>query len=472
MIKSRYFPDTARCLAEMPSTDDKIEIPADVYDAVADSLGAKKNFILRGAYPYEAAKIIAESNQVEALEFDTTSGEIKTSSIVGIAAEMDLAFALWNFYDSESAIERVILSRLEFGDRLPAILSDGAGRIQIQDSMNVGEDFAKAFVKASADRSSGYVKDKIQAHKALDGEVSVSVPEMPQIFHTVKDSVGDVISSLWDDIVVFGRNFTDIKDCWKGRISKKQLVKNMIVTNAGVIGTGVGFALGGVIAVAVGLPAILVFGSAFAVGYGTKLCYKKTAKDYLDRLITDNSAEMLNIFGRELPEMLRGKFLTTYETGLLMEAIRDDITKERLKDMYACGSDSARAAWARQYIERRLKDISDQRIFIEMPSFEEWIAGMRRISERLNRGEDMLAAMERQRAEALANMRAQLDTLKLKPYELGSIIRTVNDMSKTQLRAGRTIQGIQKSNRLYGEIHRQQLDERAALKDELKKFLS
>lgn len=471
MIKSKYFPDATRCLAKVPSGNDKIEIPADVYDASTDSLGAKENFILRGAYPYEAAKIIAESKNVEAIEFDAVSGEIKTTSTIGISAEMDYAFALWNFYDKESAIERVILSRLERGDNLPAILSDSTGKIQIQDVTNFGKDFAKAFAKASAKQSFGYVKGKLQAHRALDGEVTVSVSKVPQIFHTVKDSVGDIISSLWDEIVLLGRHAEDIQDFFKGRISGKQALKNAAITTVGVAGAGAGYYLGAGVAVAAGLPAVLAFGAMFAVGYGAKLLYKKTAKDYLDRLITDDSAEMLDIFGRELPEMLRGKFLTPYETGLLMEAIRDDITKERLKDMYACGSESARVAWARQYIERRLNDIAAQRIFIEMPSVADWVAGIRRVSERLNRGEDILATMECQRAEALANMRAQLDTLKLKPYELGSIVRTVNNMNKTQIRAERTLQGMQRSNQLYGEIHRQQREERAALKDELKKFL-
>lgn len=125
MIKSRYFPDSARCLAEVPLGNDKIEIPADVYDKVADQLGAKKNFILRGAYPYEAVKIIAQSERVKALEFDDISGEIKTSSTVGITAEMELAFAIWNFYDKESAIDRVIFLRLKASGKLQEISSDG-----------------------------------------------------------------------------------------------------------------------------------------------------------------------------------------------------------------------------------------------------------------------------------------------------------------------------------------------------------
>lgn len=471
MIKSRYFPDVARFLAEIPSGNDKIEIPADIYDAVADQLGDKKNYILRGAYPYEAVKIIAQSEKVEALVFDATSGEIKTSSTVGISAEMDFAFALWNFYDSESAIDRVILSRLEKGDNLPAILSDSAVRIQIQDSMDLGKDFSKAFAKASAKKSFGYVKDKIQAHRTLNGEVSVSVSRVPQIFHTVKESVGDIFSALWDEIVLLGRNFTDIKDCFNGRISGKQLAKNMIVTNVGFAGAGAGFALGSSVAAVAGLPAILAFGAAFTVGYGFRKLYEKGAKDYLEILITDDSAKMTDIFGRELPKMLRGKFLTPYEMGLLLEAIRDDITKERLKDMYACGNDSARAEWARQYIACRLSDIYEQRIIVRMPSAEDWIAGIRRVSERLSSGVDILADMEAKRKEALENMQAKIKELKLKLQDLAAIMSTVNAMEKTQLRTERILQGMQRSNQLYEEIHRQQKDERAALEDELQKFL-
>ena len=112
-------------MAEVPLGNDKIEIPADVYDKVADQLGAKKNFILRGAYPYEAVKIIAQSERVKALEFDDISGEIKTSSTVGITAEMELAFAIWNFYDKESAIDRVIFLRLKASGKLQEISSDG-----------------------------------------------------------------------------------------------------------------------------------------------------------------------------------------------------------------------------------------------------------------------------------------------------------------------------------------------------------
>ena len=442
MIRSRYFPDAAECLAEKPRGGDKIEIPADVYD----SLGVKEDFILRGAYPYEAAKIIAKSKLVAALRFDETSGEIKTTSQVGISAEMDFAFALWNFYDKEAAIERVILSRINSAGNLPAVFSNGAGEIQIQDGVDAGKNLAKAFAKASAEKSALHVKDDVQ--EALSGT------KIPQVF--------EIVSSLWDDIVLLGRNFTDIKDFANGRISGKQLIKNVVVTNVGVFGKGAGYAMGATVAIMAGAPAILAFGAAVATGYFFKLSYSETAKDFLDKFSKDDRAKMLDTFGGELSKMLSGKFFTMYEIGLLMEAIRDDLNAEALKQMYASGSDSARAEWARKYISCRLDDIYKQRKFIGMPSKDDWNLGFNRLRERLANGGDIVADMENQRTKALAQMQAKIAEYKLKLRDLATIMPQVNEWSKISHATEQTIIGIQNDNRRYEIVHQQQLAERAA----------
>ena len=412
-------------------------------------------------YDCEAAKIIAQSGCVEALKFDAASGKIKTSSAVGISAEMDYAFAVWNFYDKESAIDRVILSRLEVGGLLPKVLSDSAEKIQLKDTVNINEDFAEYFAKKSA----SCVKDKIQAGRAVDGEVPVNVSRIPQIFHTV----GEVVSALWEQIVFVGRHAEDLADFFSERISGKQLIKNMAVTTVSVSGAGAGWALGSTVAAVAGLPAVTIFSLSVAAGYGAKLFYKKIAKAYLDRFICEDSEEMLKIFGDELSKMLSGKFLTLYEIAILMEAIRDDINKSALKDMYASGNDSAQAAWARRYIEKRLEEIFSQRIFVEMPSTEDWAEGIRRVDEKLKRGEDIFAEMETRRKEALTNMRAHLSEFKLKPYEIAPAVQAVNAMNKTQIAVERTLKGMQTSELRFQTANQRLDDEWAKLNDELER---
>ena len=461
MIKSRYFPDAAKCLAEVPSSGDKIEIPADVYDSLAAD--ERKDFFLRGAYPYEAVKIIAQSNLVKALEFDTASGEIKTAGTVGISAELEFAFAIWNFYDEESAIDRIIFSRLEASGNLPAVLSNGAGEVKLKDDTNARKDLAKAFAKKSTGQIVGKVRDS-----RIDINFPAPVSKVAHAVNAIKDS--DIVSAFWGEIVFLGKNAKDIKDFFNGRISAGQLGKNLLLTKVGLIGFGAGYAFGGAFAAIAGAPAILAFGTAFAVGYGLKKMYRKTAKRYLDAVISDDSQDMIDIFGAELPKMLAGKFLTPYEMALLMEAIRDDITKERLKDMYTAGNNSARAEWARQYIGGRLNDIYRQRRSVRIITAQDWADGLRRVQEKISRGEDISAEMEAKRAEAVANMQAFLDSIKIKWYQLGDAVQAANAAQETQSRMEKTFSRIRDGNRHHAETRRRQKHTEAALDAELAKL--
>lgn len=461
MIKSRYFPDAARCLAEIPSNGDKIEIPADVYDSLAAD--EKKNFILRGAYPYEAVKIIAQSNLVKAIEFDTASGEIRTTSTVGISAELEFTFAIWNFYDEKSAIERIIFSRLKDSGNLPEIVSNGAGEVQLRDNTNARKDFAKAFAKKSTGLVVGRIRDS--------ADFPAPVSKVAHVVNAVKDSpVGDMVSAFWSEIVFLGKNAKDIKDFFNGRISFGQLGKNMTLTAVGGVGFGAGYALGGIVAAVAGAPAILAFGTAFAVGYGLKKMYRKSAKRTLDRIISDDRQDMMDIFSVELPKTLAGKLLTPYEMALLMEAIRDDITTERLQDMYATGSKSARADWARQYIGGRINNLYEQRRRVRKLSAQDWADGLRRVQEKISRGVDISAEMESKRAKALAEMQTFLDSIKLKWYQLGDAVKAANDIQDTEYQIADCLRGILVSNQRHVEIRQQRQKTEADLDAELVKY--
>ena len=474
MIKSRYFPDSARCLAEVLGGNDKIEIPADVYDKFADQLGSKKNFILRGAYSYEAVKIIAQSKLVKALELDDVSGEIKTSSAVGISAELEFAFAVWNFYDKESAIDRVIFSRLKASGKLQEILSDSIEKNQdCDDYMNELEEVAEEFGKKAAVKSVGYFKGKFQSDRTIDIDAPVQISKVPQIFHKVKDLTGDMISSFWDEIVLVANSAEDIKDCYDGRISKKQLAKNVTITTAGMLGYPAGYAMGGAVAAMVGAPAVIAFIPAFLVGYGFKKSYKAFAKEKLDAFIKDDNEKMKRILEEIQAEMLEGKFLTIYEVGLLEEAKHDDIKNNCLKDMYGAGeNDFERTKWARQHIAERLNDIYRQRKVILMPSAQDWADGLRRVQEKLSRGEDISAEMESKREKALYEMRTFLDRIKLKPYQLGDAMKFINSIKETQYKISNTLHKMQADNQLHAEIRQQQNKIEEDLDSEIKNILS
>ncbi|MBR3745900.1 MAG: hypothetical protein IKP64_00600 [Selenomonadaceae bacterium] len=449
MIKSAYFPDTARCFAE--DTDNKVEVPADIYDAAVAQGTVTNDLILRGDFTYETAKIFAQSGYVDALEFDDTSGEIKTSGTASVSAEINFAFAVWNGYSREAAVERAILAQLVTNaNSLPEILSNKVSRININDGFKVETDFAKDIVGNSI----GYVAEDFQSDDTIDVTNSVEVSENSQALRTVKN----FLSSIQDEAIFLFKNKNDIADLFNGRISFKQFVKNVTITTAGMVSSSVfgatEFYSSG------GNP----FLAADAAQVGRVIGMELT-KNFLDKFIDDDDKKLSAMLGDELSEMLSGKFLTQYEMEILMELLHDEINKGALKKMFASGNDTARTAWARNFLTEELKKIFGQRIFVERPSPDEWQAGLQRVLKSLDDGEDIIENMKRQRAEALAKRRKFFGAYGLKLYETAAIVQTVNDTAKTQLAAERTLGRIQADNRRYETKHQQQLDERVALKN-------
>lgn len=455
MIQSRYFPDAATCFRRVG--DAQIEIPKDIYDAAIDGGTipyATRNFFVRGAYDYDTAKIFAQSGNIDALTFDAASGAIKSSSTVGISAEITFALALWNGYGRKAALERAILSRLkDNAHTLPKILADEISHVAVTDGSTIEKDFAKA----SAGKIITYFDDQAQAAKAAAGEVSVNLSTGSKLLRKADgffDKFGDELVIL----ISYGETFSDLA---RGRISKKQAAKNAAVI----------FLAGAAATAAVTIAPVGGAVATFFIGFGGKLAFRDKIRKILDDIIKSDRKEMLEIFEWELLKLLDGKFLTEYERELLAEAINDALDNNALKDMYACGNDSARAKWAHDFIAWRLEEIFGQRIFVEMPSAQEWQAALQRVVTALQNGEDIVANMEHHRAEALQKRRESLENYKLKPYEMALVVRAVNNaMNKTQLATERILTQMQADNRRFEQIRRQQLDERAALKDRLRRF--
>ena len=241
MIKSKYFPTGEECVSDIFNFDFNVEVPSDVYDSAVAALEKKisngeikgavsseeaKKIILRGEYPYEVAKIIAKSEKVEALKFNEINGEIFTTSSVSISTEMNFAFATWNFYDKESAIDRVILSWLANNGSLPEFLSKDMQKLQLKDGVNLESDLAKKL----ALESENFIEDNLPTNETLATDNSLI------------NSLVSKIISVTEEAGFFIKYGSDAIDFFDGRISAKQFLKNVAVTTAGAAGTALGVA--------------------------------------------------------------------------------------------------------------------------------------------------------------------------------------------------------------------------------------
>jgi len=272
---------------------------------------ATENFI-RGAYDYETAKIFAQSKCVDALNFDSMSREIKTSSTVGISAEISFALAMWNGYSREAAIERVILARMR-NINLPADLKENFSNVNLADGYTLKEDFAKSL----AGKSVSYVNDRVQTAQVAASEVPANISHVEKFFH----EANDFIAGVGDEFVMVFPYLETISDFAKGRISGKQALKNAALVVAGVAGA----------TAAVAIVPVGGFIATLFIGFAGKKFSREGYKPYFDLIYAGDSKKLMEIFDNELAEALRGKFLTDYEWEILFEAIGDTITKNDLR---------------------------------------------------------------------------------------------------------------------------------------------
>lgn len=85
-----------------------------------------------------------------------------------------------------------------------------------------------------------------------------------------------------------------------------------------------------------------------------------------------------------------------------------------------------------------------------MPTAEEWQAGLQRVEEMINSGEDINARMEQQRTESLNNRRKVLEGYNLKPYEIAQPVSgIINPMVRTQVEGLRTLGSMQQNEMSY-----------------------
>ena len=304
--------------------------------------------------------------------------------------------------------------------------------VNLTDGHTLKEEVAKSF----ATKSRSDVGNRIQTIQTVASEVPANASNVQKFLH----ETSEFIASVGDEFVMIFPYPETVSDFAKGRISGKQTLKN-----AAPVATGVALA-----ATAVALFPVVGFIATFFIGFGGKKFFLNEYKSFFDSFYEGDNTELPETFEAELAEILRGKFLTVYDLEILCEAIGDAITKDTLKNMYQNGDSAAQKKWARDVINHWLQQVEEQRILVIMPTAEEWQAGLQRVEEMINSGEDINARMEQQRTESLNNRRKVLEGYNLKPYEIAQPVSgIINPMVRTQVEGLRTLGSMQQNEMSY-----------------------
>lgn len=359
----------------------QIEVPKNQYDEAVSKMEAKikegkvpgvkdpaeaKNIVRKGNLTYKQAKNLAKAGTVESLTYDAAHGVVSAGGTFGISTILNYAVCRLNGNDKENALKTAAIEGVKSGVGVFAT-SVIAGQLTKAGIMNVfkpssealtralGEDFSKALLRAYGQRVLADVGGSVaqsatkQAAQLLRAEVLVAA--VTTIVFTFPDGV----------------------DVFRGRISKKQFIKNFAVTAtsivAGTVGYGVGGAVGNLIVPGVGtIPGGVVGSLLFGVGGGW------AADKISDYIVDDDADEMYMILENQFAQLCEDYMVDEAEAQNIVNQFSKELDDEMFKDMYQSKN---REKFAMDTLEPLFESEVLKRTKIEAPTEEEVRAALK-----------------------------------------------------------------------------------------------
>ena len=353
----------------------QLEVPKDQYDKaveimrkrieegkfkkydITDPKDAEK-LVRKGSIDYKTACNIAKPANIDSLKFDAANGAVVATSAFGISALISYAKAVWDGEPMDKAIDIAMYSGLKMGGI--AFASSVISSQLIRTSVNSALlEPSILFVQAlPSNVRHALVNSMRDGALIYGGAASNNLAKLVRC---------NIISGA---AVILVMSAQDISDCFNGRISAKQLLKN-IATLAGGLVSGYGCAaVGGVL---FGPPGA-VAGGLLGGGAGG------TATNKLSDIIIgeDDAVEMLRIINKQLIPLAQSYLLSELELKNVIYNLQAELEKEELKNMYAS---TDKEKFADELLMKIIDGVVKGRAHIYLPLPEEIQNGMERVLE-------------------------------------------------------------------------------------------
>lgn len=352
----------------------QIEVPKDQYE---EALGYMRRRIAKGQVPgvtdtndaerlvrkgnvdYKTACRIAKAGNIDSLVYDAVNGSVVAVGAFGISGAITFAKSVWNGDPVDKAIDSAVCAGIQSG----------------------GLTFVSSVITAQLTRTA--VNDVMLAPSI---EIVKLLPS--SVRHTLVNSLrqGSMIygNAAANNLAKLMRNnfiaagtmlvvmsASDITNFFRGRISAKQLFKNVSALAAGMGGGYAGAAAGGAIGSVLG-PAGTAAGMLIGgmVGGGAA---GHAASSILANFVEDDAKEMLEILNQELIPLVEEFLLSEDELNILVEDLKEALVHDKLLQMYA--SDD-RNAFARKLLTEQITNVIKWRVRISMPTDKKMISRM------------------------------------------------------------------------------------------------
>lgn len=335
----------------------QLEVPSDQYDEAIRIMEEKirKGQVPGCKNPKDASKIIRKGNitlkqainiakagTVESLVFDAAHGAVIGLSAVGISSTIILARALWNGEDLDTALDIAMYSGIQAGGItfVTSVISSQITKTSVSNLLiEPSNELVKLLPSTVRKQLLAAIRDGAPIYGAAASK------------NLAKLLRGNFITQV---VTVLVLSSNDIFHYAQGKISGKQLFKEVTTLVSGLIGGGVG----GVLLAPLG-PVGVIIGGIIGTGLSSE-----AMRRLLNQFIEDDAIKLIEIINNRFAILANEYLLSKSELDLVVEVLRGCLVYSKLLEMYASKD---RIIFADELVEKCITSVIIWRTNILIP---------------------------------------------------------------------------------------------------------
>ena len=393
-IQSKYCATGSRCVNECFENDGKgafryyskngmpmqIEVPSDKYEAAVSAMEEKikrgqvdgvsnpedaKKIVKKGHYTYAQAKNIAKAGTVESITYDAVNGAIIAASALGVTTILTFATSVWNGEDFGVSLKNATCAGLKVGGTafITSVLASQLSKAGLNSALVSS---SEVIVGLMGPKASAILVNAFRNGSNIYGAAAMK--------SAAKLLRGNVITS---GVTVVVLSSFDIANIFRGRISGKQLFKNLVNTTSTVAGGTAGWIGGAAIGSAL-FPGVgtVIGGLIGSIGAGTVA--SRATDTVVGAFVEDDANEMVKIIEKVFSELATDYLLSQKEAEKIVDCLQTKLDGKMLKEMFAS---SDRKEFARNLLTPLVEKEISMRKRIIMPTMEQFSNSLKEVIE-------------------------------------------------------------------------------------------
>lgn len=341
----------------------QLEVPKDQYEAAVQRMREKisagkvdgvtnpteaENYVRKSNYTYEQAVNITKAGNIDSLVYDAKNGAITATVAFGITFVLDYAACRINGQDNKEAFKNASLNGLKTGSIVCG-------------SYIIASQLAKTGLASALAPASEAVAKALGPgiQKALVESAGLNALEMSEA--QLAKAAGKVLQSnlIVTAVVIVALSTPEIIDLFHGRISKKQLAKDLAILFIAGAGAVAGGVAGTAVAPGPGTAVGGIVGGAASGFLGEKA---------LSIWYEGDAAQMYKVITEEFQSLAEAYLINKEEGEEITVELQKKLKDKTLKDMYASED---RKKFAKDLLTPMFKEEVKKRDKIVLPTEEQ-----------------------------------------------------------------------------------------------------